>query len=110
LEIFKKENPADPKNVWYERTVNKDEFSYIKADLYGRCKHDPKALVLGVPDVPTQAFTQPHKIPLVPDLLYLCPQWLEYLKAVGGYRQESWIFGAMHKQQLEQASSLFYMA
>ncbi|EPE25277.1 hypothetical protein GLAREA_01189 [Glarea lozoyensis ATCC 20868] len=107
LDMFKKEDPTDPTNDWYERTMNtgQKELSYLRASTYDSCKLDTKAVSNGVPDVNTQGFTQPHKLAYLPDQLYLCPQWLAWLQAVGGYRQESWIFTSMHRQQLEHIPS-----
>ncbi|EHK97166.1 hypothetical protein M7I_7087 [Glarea lozoyensis 74030] len=52
LDMFKKEDPTDPTNDWYERTMNtgQKELSYLRASTYDSCKLDTKAVSNGVPD------------------------------------------------------------
>jgi len=94
-----KKDPTDP-DYWV-REVNGDT-SYVSDKTYQKCKHDPSLVEPnGEPSIATLAFTKRHlpQFPDVPDQVYLCPQWLAWLKHQGGYHQETWIFEATHKLQ-----------
>jgi hypothetical protein len=92
-------DPTSP--LWWMSTIN-GKTAYVSDSTYQRCKHDPTLVgANGEPEVSTLAFTTPY-VPEnqdVPDQIYLCPQWLAWLKYMGGYHQESWIFETTHKLQ-----------